>query len=75
MRKGKWSNELSNLNFKKPTEEIAVRMRQVKMTGYGCLLTNFPHLPKISEFKIFDGRDLKIFAFGISDVRDSIQSN
>ena len=34
----------TNLNFKKPTEEIPVRRRQLKMTGYGCLLTNLPHL-------------------------------
>ena len=31
-----------NLNFKKPTEEIPVIRRQLKMTGYGCLLTNLP---------------------------------
>ena len=34
----------TNLNFKKPTEEIPVIRRQLKMTGYGCLLTNLPHL-------------------------------
>ena len=32
------------LKTRKPREQRTVAVMEVRMTGYGCLVTNFPHL-------------------------------